>query len=216
MAEPWSVPVLCVCLPVPSHCAAQRQGAGCPLAAETLQWSRAALIRHLARLAPHAWRWPLVAALPAVWPVLPLAVCPLTNSQGGDPRTPEVLRWALPCVRVAPNSQERGPSTPSATLVAHQLGDGPAALLMQTARGGDPKTQEAGGPTIPWDLVPYLAPRARLPLFWFRPPPPCPWAAAITSRAKARLLRCCRCLLVNVDTLPVPGHHRPWRPQRAL
>ena len=33
------------------------------------------------------------------------AACSLTNSQGRDPRTSEVLRWALPCVRVEPNSQ---------------------------------------------------------------------------------------------------------------
>ena len=35
----------------------------------------------------------------------------------------------------------------------------------------------------PSHLVPYSAPRARLPLFYFRPPSPCPWAAAITHRA---------------------------------
>ena len=39
VAELWSVPVLCVCLPVLWPCAAQRQGAGCP---------QAALICHLA------------------------------------------------------------------------------------------------------------------------------------------------------------------------
>ena len=65
-----------------------------------------------------------------------------------------------------------------------QSGDGPAALLKLTARDGDPRT-----------------PRGRCPVC-FRPPPPCPWAAAIMHRAKARLLRCCRCRLVNVDTLP--------------
>ena len=46
----------------------------------------------------------------------------------------------------------------------------------------------------------------------FRPPPPCPWAAAMTCRATAGLLRCL-CLLVNVTCLAlspvhlVPGHH---------
>ena len=80
---------------------------------------------------------------------------------------------------------------------------------------GTPGPQEAGGPTFSWDLVPYLAHRASLPLFCFRPPPPCPWAAAIMYRAKARLLRCCRCLLVNVDALPcaVPSSPGAWPPQ---
>ena len=68
-------------------------------------WSRAALTRHLAGRALHVWQRPLVAALPAVWPLLPAAVCCLTNSQGRDPRTPEVLRWAAPCPDAAPNSQ---------------------------------------------------------------------------------------------------------------
>ena len=42
---------------------------------------------------------------------------------------------------------------------------------------GTREPQEAGVPTISWDLVPYLAHRAIFPLFCFRPPPPCPWAA---------------------------------------
>ena len=44
----------------------------------------------------------------------------------------------------------------------------------------------------------------------------------MTCRATAGLLRCCLYLLVNVDTSPcavsramVPGHHWPWRLQRA-
>ena len=40
-----------------------------------------------------------------------------------------------------------------------------------------------------------------MPLFRFRPPPPCPWAAAMTYRVAAGLLPSCWCLLVNADTL---------------
>ena len=69
-----------------------------------------------------------------------------------------------------------------------QSGDGRAALLKQATRGGDPRTPRGRGPTFFWDLVPYLAHRASLPLFCFRPSPPCVWAAAIMYRAKARLL----------------------------
>ena len=79
------------------------------------------------------------------------AACSLTNSQGRDPRTSEVLRWALPCVRVAPNSQGWGPENPMRPVC----------------------------PPISWDLVPYLAHRAIFPLFCFRPPLPCSWAAAM-------------------------------------
>ena len=78
---------------------------------------------------PHVLRWPPVAAPPAVWPVLPLAACSLTNRQGRDPRTPEVLRWALPCVREAPNSQGRGlqhPECHSCGLAAGLWPSGPA------------------------------------------------------------------------------------------
>ena len=81
---------------------------------------------------------------------------------------------------------------------------------------GTPGPQEAERPTSFWDLLPYLAHWASLPLFCFRPPSPCPRAAAMPYGAEARLLRCCWCLLVNVDTLAytvpgqlVPGHHWP-------
>ena len=97
-------------------------------------------------------------------------------------------------------------------------GSWPAAPR-QTAREGTPGPQEAERPTSSWDLLPYLAHWASLPLFCFRPPSPCPRAAAMPYGAEARLLRCCWCLLVNVDTLAytatlspgqlVPGHHWP-------
>ena len=66
---------------------------------------------------------------------------------------------------------------------------------------GTPGPQEAVRPTNFWDLLPYLAHWASLPLFCFRPPSPCPRAAAMPYGAEARLQRCCWCLLVNVDTL---------------
>ena len=90
------------------------------------------------------------------------------------------------------------PSTPSsATRVADQLGGGLAAPLMQSARGGDPRTPRRPLAHLFLGVsAPHVALRASLPLFW--PPPPCP------CRAAAGLLRCCLCLLVNVDTLPCP------------
>ena len=128
--------------------------------------------------------------------------------------------WCLPW---CPVCALRNPSTPSsATRVADQLGGGLAAPLMQAARGGDPRTPRGLLAHLSLGaLAPHAALRASLPLFCFRPPPPCPWAA-MTCRATAGLLRCCLCLLVNVDALPalspvhlVPGHHRPGRLQRA-
>ena len=47
-----------------------------------------------------------------MWPLLPAAVCCLTKSQGRDPRTPDLLRWAAPCLGAAPNSQGWGPQDP--------------------------------------------------------------------------------------------------------
>ena len=113
-------------------------------------WPRAALTRHLAGRALHVWQRPLVAALPAVWSLLPAAVCCLTNSQGRDPRTPEVLRWAAPCLGAAPNSQGWGPQDPKRPV----------------------------GPPFSGTLS-LLSPTGYVPLFCFRPPPPCPWAAAV-------------------------------------
>ena len=102
------------------------------------------------------------------------------------------------------------PSTPS-----DQLGGGLAAPLTQIARGGDPKTPRGLLAHLflgAW--APHVALRARLPLFRFRPPPPCLWAAAMVA---AGLLPCCWCLLVNADTLPclVPCAAAAW-PPRAL
>ena len=150
-------------------------------------WSRAALTRHLAGRALHVWQRPLVAALPAVWPLLPAAVCCLTNSQGRDPRTPEMLRWAAPCPGAAPNSQGWGP-------------------------------QDAKRPVCP----PFSGTLSLLvPLFCFRPPTPCPWAAPyqrFRHQTKARPLRCGLCLLVIVDTLPsaVPTPLGAWPPQASV
>ena len=116
----------------------------------------------------------------------------------------------------ARGAKQPGASTPSATLVARQLGVGPAALRIQTARGGDPRTPRGlWAHLLLGALAPHVALRASLPLFCFRPPLPCPRAAAIPYGAEARLLRCCRCLLVNVDTLSctVPSATGAWPPQ---
>ena len=52
--------------------------------------------------------------------------------------------------------------------------------LPETARGGNPSTPRGRcADTQPGALAPYVAPRASLPLFRFRPPLPCPWAAAL-------------------------------------
>ena len=37
-----------------------------------------------------------------------------SNSQGEDPRSLRSSKWALPCVRTAPNSQSQGPKNPAA------------------------------------------------------------------------------------------------------
>ena len=103
------------------------------------------------------------------------------------------------------------PSTPSATLAARHLrvGLAPAGTNSEGWRPQDPKRPK-GPPLL--GLAPLLAHWASLPLFCFRPPSPCPRAAAMPYGAEARLLRCCWCLLVNVDTLAytVPRATGAW------
>ena len=132
-ALPGPACALASCLP--------RLGAGCPLATETLRGSCAAHVL----LPPLVWMEVLalcggrLLGLPAsaLLPLPSLVTIRCFNSQGGDPSTPELLRGALPRVRAAPNSQDRGPKHPDGHLVANQLGWRLVALLMQTARGGD-------------------------------------------------------------------------------
>ena len=83
---------------------------------------------------------------------------------------------ALPSERAAPNSQRRGPKHPGlVTLVAVSKGGCLAAPLPQTARGGDRRAPR-GLLAHPFlgASAPLRAPRARVPLFRFRPPLPCP------------------------------------------
>ena len=82
------------------------------------------------------------------------------NSQGGDPRTPELLREALLRVRAAPNSQGWGPKHPDGRLVAVlPTGDPAACHCKQPEMGQDPKRPEAHPyfgawpPTQPLGLV---------------------------------------------------------------
>ena len=59
---------------------------------------------------------------------------------GRGPQNPWGIKRALPRVHAAPNSQRRGPKHPDGRPLAELPGGGPAALLMQTARGGNPRT----------------------------------------------------------------------------
>ena len=107
--------------------------------------------------------WPprAAGACLAAFPLLVARRC--SNSQGGDPRTPEVLRGRCPVCALRQTARGGDPSTPS-RLVADLPGGGPVALLMQTARGGDPKTprgQEAHLFLGAWSLLSpsgYVAP----------------------------------------------------------
>ena len=62
-----------------------------------------------------------------------------------------------------------------------------AVPLPQTARRGDLRTQGLWAHPI-LGACAHVAPRARLPLFHFRPPLPCAWAAAMRSSGAAGLL----------------------------
>ena len=122
--------------------------------------------------------------------------------------------WALPCERAAPNGL--GTQVPRCLPLwwPASAGGGLAAPLPQTARGGDPRTPRSllAHPFL-GACAPHAAPRARLPLFHFRPPLPCPWAAAMIRGGVAGL-PCCWRLLVNVDAPPcsVPCAAAAWPP----
>ena len=176
-------------------------------------WSRAVLVLQQTSLVPCVWWWDpglrhLPCGLSGSWPA-----APRQTAREGTPEPLKVLRWALPCVRVAPNSQGWGPQHPECHPCGPAPGcwpSGPAGTNSQGWGPQDPKRPK--GPPFPGTLLPYLAHWASLPLFCFRPPSPCPWAAAMPYGAEARLLRCCWCLLVNVDTLAytVPRATGAW------
>ena len=93
-----------------------------------------------------------------------------TNSQARDPRTLRLSLWALPCKRIAPNSQGRGPNHPlSATPVASRLSCCPAASNLEVGTQGP---QEPAGPPFPRSLCSTRSPSGQGPLFSF-PVAPC-------------------------------------------
>ena len=90
---------------------------------------------------------------PALLPLLLLVARRYLNSQGGDPRTPKVLRGALPRERAAQTARGGDPSTPMAAWpISWVVVWGPQ----------DPK--RPAGPPFSWGLVPYLALRAFAPV----------------------------------------------------
>ena len=181
VAEPWraSVPFLCLRRTWPLPPTFRVQVARW----QPRPWVGTALLPSLG--SPVGWPWPPQAATGSFAACPSLVARRCSNSQGRDPRTPDMLIRALSCVRVAPNSQRRGLSTPSsASRMADQLGSGLAAPLTQTARGGDPRTPR-GLLAHLRAFAPHVALRARLLLFRSRLPLPCPWAAAMAYRVAA-------------------------------
>ena len=103
-------------LPAGGHTLAGPSAPGLPSAAATLLWSRAALVLHQTSLVPCVWWWDPGAAPPAVWLVRLLAGCSATNSQGRDPRTPDLLRGFALCARGA-KQPEVGTPAPRVPLL---------------------------------------------------------------------------------------------------
>ena len=108
--------------------------------------------------------------------------------------------WALPCERAAPNSQGRGPKYSGFCHSGGRSARVVALLPRCRWRPQDPRGLLAH-PFL-GAYAPHVAPRARLPLFRFQPPLPCPRAAAMMCGGVAGLLPCCCRPLVNVAAPP--------------
>ena len=101
----------------------------------------------------------------------------------------------------------------------------PTACDCRALRAGDPRPQEAHVPTPCLESWLHTLPHGLgCPCFRFRPPLPCPWAAALPGSGRAWLLPGCWPLLVNADaglalhpatsTSQSLEGDRPGRPQR--
>ena len=140
----------------------------CPLATATLRWWCAAHtpcpVDAAVQVSRARWicaargkgtgncnTWGLAAL---VWHRRRLPLPVLVSSRRG-PKNPWLSTRALPCECVAPNSQGWGPKHPAGTQGLKR------GLRVHPLLGA---------------CTPHVAPRARVPLF--RPPPPCPRAAA--------------------------------------
>ena len=138
------------------------------------------------------------------WPSRTAGIClvaspcvgclPALKQPGRGPQNPELLRGALLRVRAAPNSQGRGPKHPDSTL---WWPSGPADANSQ---GGNPRTLRGQSPPFSWGRA-----RASLPLFCFRPPLPCPCAAAMMCWHCMTLQDLVLCALCALLALPTGG-----------
>ena len=111
-----------------------------------------------------------------------------SNSQGGDPRAPEVVnRGTVLCARSA--KQPGSGTLVPRVLPLWQRGWWPCCPVAANSQGWgaqDPK-RPVGRP-FPRSLCSTRSPWASLPLFRLRPPLPCPCAAAMSRDGVAGLL----------------------------